>query len=148
MIVPGILASNLLIILYKSYMVDSSFKLQMEIFQVTRYFPWLTVTTVPGIFLILELSRLLFCRYASKAARGRPYTTISGGPPQCHTFLTLPQFVFPMLSELGPHLSCDPILTVKILRIGKGFMKEVVFSSHCAHPLELPFVNSKEVHLR
>ncbi len=30
-----------------------------------------------------------------------------------------------MLGYLGPHLSHDPILFAKIVRLGKGFMKEV-----------------------
>lgn len=30
-----------------------------------------------------------------------------------------------MLGYLGPHLSHDPILFAKIIRLGKGFMKEV-----------------------
>lgn len=31
-----------------------------------------------------------------------------------------------MLSYLGPHLSHDPVLFAKIVRLGKAFMKEVI----------------------
>ncbi|XP_068717940.1 THO complex subunit 2-like [Montipora capricornis] len=66
----------------------------------------------------------LYRRHSSKAARGRPYVPVAGGPPQCKAFTDLPHSVFPMLLHLGPHLSTDPILMAKILRIGKGFMKD------------------------
>ncbi|KAK2556060.1 THO complex subunit 2 [Acropora cervicornis] len=66
----------------------------------------------------------LYRRHSSKAARGRPYVPVAGGPPQCKLFTDLPQNVFPMLLHLGPHLSTDPILMAKILRISKGFMKD------------------------
>ena len=66
-----------------------------------------------------------FFRHASKAARGRPYAPVPGGPPQCKVFTDLPDYVFSMLLHLGPHLSTDPILMAKILRISKGFMKDV-----------------------
>ena len=64
-------------------------------------------------------------RHSSKAARGRPYAPVPGGPPQCKAFTDLLLYVFPMLLHLGPHLSTDPILMAKILRISKGFMKDV-----------------------
>ncbi|CAH3196125.1 unnamed protein product, partial [Porites evermanni] len=66
----------------------------------------------------------LYRRHSSKAARGRPYAPVPGGPPQCKAFTDLPHCVFPMLIHLGPHLSSDPILMAKILRISKGFMKD------------------------
>ncbi|RMX55597.1 hypothetical protein pdam_00001751, partial [Pocillopora damicornis] len=66
----------------------------------------------------------LYRRHASKAARGRPYAPVPGGPPQCKVFTDLPDYVFSMLLHLGPHLSTDPILMAKILRISKGFMKD------------------------
>lgn len=65
------------------------------------------------------------CRHASKAARGRPYAPVSGGPQQAHTYIDLLLDVFPMFNSLGPYLSCDPILMAKVLRVGKGFLKEV-----------------------
>ncbi|XP_028517932.1 THO complex subunit 2 isoform X2 [Exaiptasia diaphana] len=66
----------------------------------------------------------LYRKHASKAARGRPYTTVSGAPKQVQSYTDLIQDVFPMFNQLGPYLSCDPILMAKILRIGKGFLKE------------------------
>ena len=68
---------------------------------------------------------LLSFRNSSKAARGRPYAPVPEGPPQCKAFTDMPLYVFPMLLHLGPHLSTDPILMAKILRISKGFMKDV-----------------------
>ena len=76
-------------------------------------------------FLSMIVHFLLFFRHSSKAARGRPYAPVPGGPPQCKAFTDLPHCVFPMLIHLGPHLSSDPILMAKILRISKGFMKDV-----------------------
>ena len=38
---------------------------------------------------------------------------------------TLRRDVFSMFCYLGPHLSHDPILFTKVVRIGKSFMKEV-----------------------
>ncbi|KAK3752595.1 hypothetical protein QZH41_018789 [Actinostola sp. cb2023] len=69
----------------------------------------------------------LYRKHASKAARGRSYTTISGGPRQVHSYSDLQNDVFPMFNQLGPYLSCDPILMAKILRVGKGFLKENPF---------------------
>uniref|UniRef100_A0AAR2K232 THO complex subunit 2 n=1 Tax=Pygocentrus nattereri TaxID=42514 RepID=A0AAR2K232_PYGNA len=45
-------------------------------------------------------------------------------PPQVETFEDLSKDVFTMLGYLGPHLSHDPILFAKIVRLGKSFMKE------------------------
>ncbi|KAL7863770.1 hypothetical protein SRHO_G00127540 [Serrasalmus rhombeus] len=45
-------------------------------------------------------------------------------PPQVETFENLSKDVFTMLGYLGPHLSHDPILFAKIVRLGKSFMKE------------------------
>ncbi|XP_048589854.1 THO complex subunit 2 isoform X3 [Nematostella vectensis] len=66
----------------------------------------------------------LYRSHASKAARGRPYRAVSGGPSQAHSFDDLSKELFPMVTRLGPYLSCDPILLAKILRVGKGFLKE------------------------
>ena len=84
--------------------------------------------SIPVPFVLLQFLHLVvfpFARHSSKAARGRPYVPVAGGPPQCKLFTDLPQNVFPMLLHLGPHLSTDPILMAKILRISKGFMKDV-----------------------
>ncbi|KAI5104965.1 THO complex subunit 2 isoform X1 [Silurus meridionalis] len=45
-------------------------------------------------------------------------------PPLVETFEALSKDVFIMLGYLGPHLSHDPILFAKIVRLGKSFMKE------------------------
>ncbi|XP_069131332.1 THO complex subunit 2-like isoform X4 [Argopecten irradians] len=41
---------------------------------------------------------------------------------QAHTFRQLHQMVLPVMRYLGPYTSCDPILMVKIIRLGKNFM--------------------------
>uniref|UniRef100_A0A4W5K2L9 THO complex subunit 2 n=1 Tax=Hucho hucho TaxID=62062 RepID=A0A4W5K2L9_9TELE len=46
-------------------------------------------------------------------------------PRPAESFEDLRRDVFSMLCYLGPHLSHDPILFAKIVRLGKGFMKEV-----------------------
>ena len=96
------------------------------------------LTSMPAHF---EYIFVVFFRHSSKAARGRPYVPVPGGPPQCKVFTDLPHSVLPMLMHLGPHLSTDPILMAKILRITKGFMKDVssltfiawVFTVLCTH---------------
>ncbi|KAG9341742.1 hypothetical protein JZ751_018808 [Albula glossodonta] len=45
-------------------------------------------------------------------------------PRPAETLEDLRREVFSMLCYLGPHLSHDPILFAKIVRLGKGFMKE------------------------
>ncbi|XP_072520421.1 THO complex subunit 2 isoform X2 [Salminus brasiliensis] len=45
-------------------------------------------------------------------------------PTPVETFEDLFKEVFTMLGYLGPHLSHDPILFAKIVRLGKNFMKE------------------------
>ena len=44
---------------------------------------------------------------------------------QVKNFVELSQDVFPMLRYLGPHLSCDPVLMGKLLRMAKAFMVKV-----------------------
>ncbi|XP_033742553.1 THO complex subunit 2-like isoform X3 [Pecten maximus] len=41
---------------------------------------------------------------------------------QAHTFRELHQMVLPVMRYIGPYTSCDPILMVKIIRLGKNFM--------------------------
>lgn len=41
------------------------------------------------------------------------------------SFDHLSRDVFNMLCYLGPHLSHDPVLFAKVVRLGKSFMKEV-----------------------
>lgn len=52
-------------------------------------------------------------------------------PRPAESFEDLRRDTFSMLGYLGPHLSHDPILFAKIVRLGKGFMKEVE-SWHCS----------------
>lgn len=46
-------------------------------------------------------------------------------PRPAESFEDLRRDTFSMLGYLGPHLSNDPILFAKIVRLGKAFMKEV-----------------------
>lgn len=46
-------------------------------------------------------------------------------PRPAESFEDLRRDTFSMLGYLGPHLSHDPILFAKIVRLGKAFMKEV-----------------------
>ncbi|OWF53939.1 THO complex subunit 2-like isoform X2 [Mizuhopecten yessoensis] len=48
-------------------------------------------------------------RFSSKVARA-------------HTFRDLHQMVLPIMRYIGPYTCCDPILMVKIIRLGKNFM--------------------------
>ncbi|XP_063046121.1 THO complex subunit 2 [Engraulis encrasicolus] len=61
-----------------------------------------------------------------KGAKGRKIKplTNSQAPRPVETFGGLCQDVVPMLGYLGPHLSHDPVLFAKIIRLGKSFMKE------------------------
>uniref|UniRef100_A0A8C9T4T3 THO complex subunit 2 n=1 Tax=Scleropages formosus TaxID=113540 RepID=A0A8C9T4T3_SCLFO len=61
-----------------------------------------------------------------KGAKGRVLTPLQNkrAPKPAETFEDLRREVFSMLCYLGPHLSHDPILFAKIVRLGKGFMKE------------------------
>ncbi|XP_072482055.1 THO complex subunit 2 isoform X7 [Notamacropus eugenii] len=45
-------------------------------------------------------------------------------PKQAESFEDMKKEVFNMLCNLGPHLSHDPILFAKVVRLGKAFMKE------------------------
>lgn len=62
-----------------------------------------------------------------KGARGcvlQPLRNIRA-PRPAESFEDLRRDTFSMLGYLGPHLSKDPILFAKIVRLGKAFMKEV-----------------------
>lgn len=48
-----------------------------------------------------------------------------GAPRPAESFEDLRRDTFSMICYLGPHLSHDAILFAKIVRLGKGFMKEV-----------------------
>ncbi|XP_048653062.1 THO complex subunit 2 [Marmota marmota marmota] len=61
-----------------------------------------------------------------KGAKGSPVNALQNkkAPKQAETFEDLRRDVFNMFCYLGPHLSHDPILFAKVVRIGKSFMKE------------------------
>lgn len=62
-----------------------------------------------------------------KGARGRVLHPLKNkrAPRPTETFEDLRRDTFSMLTYLGPHLSNDPILFAKIVRLGKAFTKEV-----------------------
>uniref|UniRef100_A0A3P9IZH7 THO complex subunit 2 n=1 Tax=Oryzias latipes TaxID=8090 RepID=A0A3P9IZH7_ORYLA len=66
-----------------------------------------------------------------KGARGSAMLALrnSRAPRPAETFEDLRKDTFNMLSYLGPHLSHDPILFAKIVRLGKAFMKEEILLS-------------------
>ena len=69
-----------------------------------------------------------FCRVGvPKGAKGSPVSALQNkrAPKQAESFEDLRRDVFNMFCYLGPHLSHDPILFAKVVRIGKSFMKEV-----------------------
>ncbi|XP_073497185.1 THO complex subunit 2 [Phyllobates terribilis] len=61
-----------------------------------------------------------------KGAKGSRVFSLSSkkAPKPMECFDDLKRDVFSMLCFLGPHLSHDPILLAKIVRLGKAFMKE------------------------
>ncbi|XP_055468107.1 THO complex subunit 2 isoform X3 [Psammomys obesus] len=61
-----------------------------------------------------------------KGAKGSPVSALQNkrAPKQVESFEDLRRDVFNMFCYLGPHLSHDPILFAKVVRIGKSFMKE------------------------
>ncbi|ELW68126.1 THO complex subunit 2 [Tupaia chinensis] len=61
-----------------------------------------------------------------KGAKGSPVNALQNKrvPKQAESFEDLRGDLFNMFSYLGPHLSRDPILFAKVVRIGKSFMKE------------------------
>uniref|UniRef100_A0A452R7M3 THO complex subunit 2 n=1 Tax=Ursus americanus TaxID=9643 RepID=A0A452R7M3_URSAM len=66
-----------------------------------------------------------------KGAKGSPVNALQNkrAPKQAESFEDLRRDVFNMFCYLGPHLSHDPILFAKVVRIGKSFMKEEVILS-------------------
>ncbi|XP_066928394.1 THO complex subunit 2-like [Clytia hemisphaerica] len=59
-----------------------------------------------------------------KGALGNVYRSQRGFPQPCLQYSQLTDDVFPMLFKLGPYLSYDPVLFVKVVRVAKGFIKE------------------------
>ena len=66
-----------------------------------------------------------FSKFSPKAAVGNIYRTCRGFPQPCLEYSQLCDYILPMLSKLGSHISIDPVLMVKIIRVTKGFLKEV-----------------------
>lgn len=62
-----------------------------------------------------------------KGAKGRVIHPLRNkrAPRPAENFEDLRRDTFSMMCYLGPHLSHDAILFAKIVRLGKGFMKEV-----------------------
>lgn len=71
--------------------------------------------------------QLIFRVGVPKGAKGSPISPLPNkrAPKQADSFEDLRKEVFNMLCYLGPHLSHDPILFAKVVRLGKAFMKEV-----------------------
>ncbi|XP_045691270.1 LOW QUALITY PROTEIN: THO complex subunit 2-like [Phyllostomus hastatus] len=67
-----------------------------------------------------------------KGAKGSPVNALQNkrAPKQAEGFEDLRRDVFNMFCYLGPHLSHDPILFAKVVRIGKSFMKEFQSDGH------------------
>ncbi|XP_046852760.1 THO complex subunit 2-like [Xenia sp. Carnegie-2017] len=87
------------------------------------------ISEAPVVKALCELVHVLieplYRQYSTKAARGRPYSNmLYNGHAQCMLFTDLTNCVFPMLLQLGPFLSFDPILMAKVVRIGRFFLKE------------------------
>ncbi|XP_013410006.1 THO complex subunit 2-like [Lingula anatina] len=67
----------------------------------------------------------LYRQYSGLPAKVFKYTPRLGlSVTQCHTFGDLVTVAFPMLAYLGPSLSCDPKLMVKLIRVLKTFMEK------------------------
>ncbi|KAK3866040.1 hypothetical protein Pcinc_028398 [Petrolisthes cinctipes] len=56
------------------------------------------------------------------------------GPPPVHNLSDLSTSVFPMLSALGPHLSHDPALMYKMVRVAKHALKQMKIGSEGVKP--------------
>lgn len=71
-----------------------------------------------------------------KGAKGRQMRPLRNkrAPRPAESFDELRREVFGMLGYLGPHLSHDPILFAKVVRLGKGFMKEVRSPARVGRP--------------
>lgn len=52
---------------------------------------------------------------------------LGGNVPRAITYAEMNTLVFPMVAYLGPYASCDPVLLVKLIRLGKTYMSKVGF---------------------
>lgn len=82
-----------------------------------------------SVYLYTCINILLFLNRVGvpKGAKGSPVNALQNkrAPKQAESYEDLRRDVFNMFCYLGPHLSHDPILFAKVVRIGKSFMKEV-----------------------
>ena len=46
---------------------------------------------------------------------------------KAYTFKDVYTHVYPMVTYLGPYAHCDPVLLIKLIRIGKTYMKMVLY---------------------
>lgn len=51
---------------------------------------------------------------------------LGGTVPRATTYGEMNSLVFCMVSYLGPYASCDPVLLVKLIRLGKQYMTKVI----------------------
>uniref|UniRef100_S4RS23 THO complex subunit 2 n=1 Tax=Petromyzon marinus TaxID=7757 RepID=S4RS23_PETMA len=61
-----------------------------------------------------------------RGAKGRPFPPLQNprALPLVRSFWDMRRDIFQMLTYVGPHLSHDPVLFAKIVRLGMAFMKE------------------------
>lgn len=88
-----------------------------------------------------EMLIILFFRVGvPKGAKGSPISSLPNkrAPKQAESFEELRKEVFNMLCYLGPHLSHDPILFAKVVRLGKAFMKEVGMTQQPVKTRKMP----------
>lgn len=90
-----------------------------------------------------EMLHVLFFRVGvPKGAKGSPISSLPNkrAPKQAESFEELRKEVFNMLCYLGPHLSHDPILFAKVVRLGKAFMKEVGMRQQLVKTWKIPTI--------
>jgi hypothetical protein len=72
---------------------------------------------------------------------------------QAHTLADLPALVYPLITYIGPHLSADTILIIKLLRIGRFILERVRYSIFycsilcfgCISRTEWPYLKSAKL---
>jgi len=53
---------------------------------------------------------------------------LGGNVARATTYAEMNTLVFPMVGYLGPYASCDPVLLIKLIRLGKVFISKVRLS--------------------
>lgn len=51
---------------------------------------------------------------------------LGGSVPRATTYGEMNSLVFSMVAYLGPYAACDPVLLVKLIRLGKQYMAKVI----------------------